>query len=209
MASVDTNVNEPDRADTRRGPGLHFWLAFWAIALTNLAAALDATSLSVALPVRSDLSPTSRNDVNTGLTQHGQAISAAIGGDGNRQTEAFWAGTSYLLACTVVLLLWVSLSDVFGRRPVLMLALVIFAAGSVACAVSQNFTVMIAGRTVQGLGGGGVLGLTTVLVTDLAPLRERARLYALISSIWAVGSTTGPIIGGACAEAGQWRWIFW
>ncbi|VBB84208.1 Putative Protein similar to C3H1.06c of Schizosaccharomyces pombe [Podospora comata] len=187
MASVDTNVNEPDRADTRRGPGLHFWLAFWAIALTNLAAALDATSLSVALP----------------------AISAAIGGDGNRQTEAFWAGTSYLLACTVVLLLWVSLSDVFGRRPVLMLALVIFAAGSVACAVSQNFTVMIAGRTVQGLGGGGVLGLTTVLVTDLAPLRERARLYALISSIWAVGSTTGPIIGGACAEAGQWRWIFW
>lgn len=60
MASVDTNVNEPDRAesaDTRRGPGLQFWLAFWSIALTNLAASLDATSLSVALPVGSNPPP--------------------------------------------------------------------------------------------------------------------------------------------------------
>jgi MFS family permease len=90
-----------------------------------------------------------------------------------------------------------------------MAALAVFAAGSVACAVAGDFAVLIAGRTVQGLGGGGVLGITAVLITDLAPLRQRARLYALISSVWAVGSTTGPIIGGACAQAGQWRWIFW
>ncbi|KAK4247381.1 major facilitator superfamily domain-containing protein [Corynascus novoguineensis] len=125
------------------------------------------------------------------------AISASIGGAHVAQVQVFWAGTSYLLACTAVLLLWAALSDVFGRRLVLMVALIVFAAGSVICAVAN--TVLIAGRTVQGLGGGGVLGLTTVLITDLAPLRERAGLYALISSAWAVGSTTGPIIGGGYA----------
>jgi MFS family permease len=107
------------------------------------------------------------------------------------------------------MLLWVPLSGVFGRRPILVFSLVVFAAGSIACAVAQDFTVMIAGRTIQGLGGGGVLGLTTVLITDLVPLRQRGRFYALVSVVWAIGSTTGPIIGGACAESGQWRWIFW
>jgi MFS family permease len=107
------------------------------------------------------------------------------------------------------MLLWVSLSHVFGRRLILIAALVIFAAGSVACAVARNYTVMIAGRTIQGIGGGGVIGLTTVVITDLVPLRNRARFYALISIIWAVGSTSGPIIGGALSSSGQWRWIFW
>ncbi len=150
-----------------------------------------------------------RNDATKAADRPAQAISASIGDGQVVQAQVFWAGTSYLLACTAVLLLWAALSDIFGRRPVLMAALVVFAAGSVACAVARDFAVLIAGRTVQGLGGGGVLGLTTVLITDLAPLRERARLYALISSVWAVGSTTGPIIGGACAGANQWRWIFW
>jgi MFS family permease len=85
-------------------------------------------------------------------------------------------------------------------------ALAVFGAGSVACAVAESYTVTIAGRVVQGLGGGGVLSLTTVLITGLVPLRDRGKFYALISIVWALGSTTGPIIGGgACAEAGQWR----
>src|SRR5688572_1189053 len=113
MASVDTNVNEPDRAesaDTRRGPGLQFWLAFWSIPPPTLPPPFGPPPLlppppRLPTPPPPFSPPTTRNDVNTGLTQHhGQAISAAIGGDGSGQTEAFWAGTSYLLACTVVLL---------------------------------------------------------------------------------------------------------
>ncbi|RYP26352.1 hypothetical protein DL767_008074 [Monosporascus sp. MG133] len=173
---------QPCRRHSPNDLDFRFWLAFWAIAITNLAAALDATTLSVALP-----------------------ITASIGGG---RTEAFWAGTSCLLACAAVLLFWASLSDAFGRRPMQLLTLAIFAAGSVVCVVAENYTVMIVGRTIQGLGGGGVLGLTTVLITDLVPLRDRDRFYALISVIWALGSTTGPIIGGACAVSGQWRWIF-
>jgi MFS family permease len=107
------------------------------------------------------------------------------------------------------MLIWVTLSDAFGRRPIMLTALLVFAVGAIVCAVSHNWPTMLAGRTIQGLGGGGLIALTTVLITDLVPLRDRARFYALVSVIWALGSATGPIIGGALAQSGSWRWIFW
>ncbi|KAK2882612.1 hypothetical protein FQN49_000184 [Arthroderma sp. PD_2] len=191
-ARVDEKaVDQPEAADgttdhaTPKKPlGYRFWLAFWAIAFTNLAAAYDSTTLSVAIP----------------------AISMDLGGS---SLEAFWAGTSYLLATTILMLIWVTLSDAFGRRSIIIIALVIFAVGAIVCAIAHNWTQMLAGRTVQGIGGGGIIALTTVLVTDMVPLRERAKFFACISGVWAVGSTTGPIIGGALAEAGAWQWIFW
>ncbi|KXT03828.1 hypothetical protein AC578_8920 [Pseudocercospora eumusae] len=164
--------------------GIGFWLAFGAVAITNLAAAFDATTLSIALPV----------------------ISADLGGD---STQAFWAGTAYPLAQAAIMLLWVSLSQCFGRRPVLVITLLIFALGAILAALAQGWTLLLAGRVVQGVGGGGFVGLTTVIITDLVPLRERGQYYALISSVWALGSTAGPILGGALADAGAWRWIFW
>lgn len=104
---------------------------------------------------------------------------------------------------------WATLSHGFGRRPVMLVVLTLFAVGAVVCAVAQNYNIMLLGRTIQGLGGGGIIGLTTVLITDLVPLRSRGKMYSLISMVWAVGSTTGPIIGGALAQSGSWRWIFW
>ncbi|KAL7912637.1 putative MFS transporter [Trichoderma velutinum] len=164
--------------------GRRFWLAFWAIAFSNLAASFDATMLSVALPT----------------------ISSELGGS---STEAFWAGTSYLLASTVLMLIWGTLSDAFGRQMIILAALLVFALGTVLCGVAHSWTIMLAGRTVQGIGGGGIVSLTTMLVTDMAPLRERARLYALIACIWTIGTATGPIIGGGLSKANTWRWIFW
>jgi MFS family permease len=176
-------TSEAESSKPRRGVG--FWLAFGAVLITNLSAALDATTLSVALP----------------------AISNDIGG---KSVEAFWAGTSYPLAQSALMLLWVSLSQCFGRRPVLLLTLAIFGLGAVLAAVAHGYPLLLAGRTVQGIGGGGIVGLTTVIITDLVPLHERGQFYALVSSIWALGSTTGPIIGGALANANNaWRWIFW
>ncbi|KAJ5876224.1 uncharacterized protein N7529_001808 [Penicillium soppii] len=177
-------INTQPPETERKSLGIKFWLAFWAIAFTNLAASFDSTTLSVALPI----------------------IAADLGGS---TTEAFWAGTSYLLACTILMLIWVTLSDAFGRRPIMLTALLVFAVGAIVCAVSHNWPTMLAGRTIQGLGGGGLIALTTVLITDLVPLRDRARFYALVSVIWALGSATGPIIGGALAQSGSWRWIFW
>ncbi len=68
---------------------------------------------------------------------------------------------------------------------------------------------LLAGRTIQGLGGGGIIALTDVLITDLVPLRERGKWLGVLSMTWAVGTVTGPVIGGALAEKIGWRWLFW
>lgn len=104
---------------------------------------------------------------------------------------------------------WAAFSHVFGRRPVLLLALAIFAVGAILCAVSNSFALMLVGRSVQGAGAGGLLALTQVLLTDMVPLRDRGKYLALISIVWAIGSVSGPIIGGAFAQHGAWRWVFW
>ena len=109
----------------------------------------------------------------------------------------------------MTLLLWCSLSDAFGRRPSLFACTAFLTAGSIICARAQNYSVLIAGRTVQGVGGGGISGLTYVVITDLVPLRARPRFVAMLNALTALGSLTGPIIGGACAVTGNWPWIFW
>lgn len=109
----------------------------------------------------------------------------------------------------MVVLPCVSLSDGFGRRSVVLAALVIFLAGSIICALAQDYAVLIAGRTIMGLGGGSLLGLNVVVITDMVPLRDRGKFWAINSIVYAMGTISGPIIGGALATAGQWRWIFW
>ncbi|KAI9784351.1 MAG: hypothetical protein M1839_002412 [Geoglossum umbratile] len=164
--------------------GWRFYAAFAAISIINLAAALDATSLSVALPVIAQ-------------ELHGSAV------------EAFWSGTSFLLASTVFQLDWVAFSHVFHRRPVLLAALAFFTIGAILCAVSKSFTLMLIGRSIQGAGGGGIIALTQVLITDMVPLRARGKFYALVSIVWAIGSVSGPLVGGAFTQDASWRWIFY
>lgn len=152
--------------------------------IINLAAALDATSLSVALPIIAQ-------------KLNGSAI------------EAFWSGTSFLLTSTVLQPIFASFSHIFGRKPILMLSLAFFAAGAVVCALSKNFTHMLVGRSIQGVGGGGIIVLTDIIITDIIPLRERGKWFGFVSIMWAIGSVTGPVIGGAFAEKVSWTWIFW
>lgn len=96
-----------------------------------------------------------------------------------------------------------------GRRPCLFACTAFLAAGSIVCARARTYSVLIAGRTVQGVGGGGILGLTYVVITDLVPLRARPKFVAMLNALTALGSVTGPILGGACAVTGNWPWIFW
>lgn len=123
--------------------------------------------------------------------------------------EAFWAGTSFLLTSMVWQPNFVAFSHLWGRRPLLLSALTLFTVGSIVCAVSKNFTMMLVGRSIQGTGGGGIIALTEILITDMVPLRERGNYFALISIVWAIGSVAGPLVGGALAQAGAWRWIFY
>lgn len=165
-------------------PDWRFYLAFLTLAVLSLVAALDATSLSVGLPM-------------IALRLHGSAI------------EAFWSGTAFLLTSTVFQPGYASLSHIFGRKPLIYVAMTFFASGAIIAALSKNFTSMLIGRSWQGIGAGGIITLTEVVVTDLVPLNERGKWLGFISAVWAIGSVTGPIIGGAFVEDVSWTWIFW
>lgn len=183
-------------------PGWRFYTAFSSLCVVMLAAALDATSLSVALPVRSD---DDIYDLSVDTT-HSQIISQRLE---STAIQAFWAGTSFLLASTVFQPTFASLSHIFGRKPVLLLAVVLFTVGAIVAALAKNVAGLLAGRVIQGIGGGGIISLTEVLITDLVPLRDRGTWFGYQSGVWALGSVLGPIIGGAFAQHISWRWIFW
>ncbi|KAK1690230.1 major facilitator superfamily transporter [Colletotrichum godetiae] len=165
-------------------PSREFLLAFGALCSVALAVAFDATTLSVALPT----------------------MSVALGGTA---LEAFWSGTSFLLASAVLQPTVAGLSSIFGRKALVYVSAAFFAAGSIVGAVANNFHVVIAGRTIQGVGGGGILALTEVIITDLVPLAVRGQWFSLLSVVWSVGTVTGPLIGAGFAQNISWRWIFW
>ena len=85
----------------------------------------------------------------------------------------------------------------------------LFTIGAIVAALAKNFTALLIGRSIQGVGGGGTISIVEVLVTDLVPLRERGKWFGYFSMIWALGTVTGPVIGGAFAQNVSWRWIFW
>ena len=85
-----------------------------------------------------------------------------------------------------------------------MVGLLFFLVGAIIAAVANGFSVLLVGRSLQGIGGGGLIALTEIVVTDLVPLRLRGRWFGVISGMWSLGSVSGPIIGGAFAQNVSW-----
>ena len=85
-----------------------------------------------------------------------------------------------------------------------MIALVFFLVGAIVASVSNSFGPLLVGRSLQGIGGGGLIALTEIVVTDLVPLRLRGQWFGLISGMWSIGSVTGPIVGGAFSQNVTW-----
>jgi EmrB/QacA subfamily drug resistance transporter len=120
-----------------------------------------------------------------------------------------WVVTAYLLTATAATPLYGKLSDIHGRRAMLLVAIAIFVLASVLCALAPNMSVLVIGRALQGLGGGGLLSLAQVIVGDVVLPLERGRYQGYISVVFAVASVGGPVIGGFFAEHLHWSLIFW
>jgi EmrB/QacA subfamily drug resistance transporter len=120
-----------------------------------------------------------------------------------------WIVSVYLLTGTAVTPLYGKFSDIHGRRPALSLALGVFLVGSVICALAPSMPIIIFGRAVQGLGGGGLVALAQTVIADIVPPRERSRYVVYISTVWATSSVAGPILGGFFAQHLSWSLIFW
>jgi MFS family permease len=113
-------------------------------------------------------------------------------------------GTSTALTSTVFQPCCASISDVLGRRYALTLSAAFLAFGSCLAAVSPNYASIIAARSLQGIGAGGISAITDVIVTDIVPLRSRGKYFAFISVPWAIGTAIGPIISGVLAKDNLW-----
>ncbi|MFG2620578.1 MFS transporter [Streptomyces sp. NPDC048507] len=119
-----------------------------------------------------------------------------------------WLFSGYLLAVTVTLPVYGKLNDTLGRKPVLLFGTALFLLGSVLCASAWNMAALIAFRIVQGLGGGALQSTVQTLAADLYPLRDRPRIQARMTTVWASSSLLGPALGGLLTTYAGWRWTF-
>lgn len=111
-----------------------------------------------------------------------------------------WIGSAYVLGSTASTPSWGKVSDIWGRKLMLLLAILIFADGSLMCAIGTNFTVFLAGRSVQGIGAAGLLTLVNIAISDLFSMRDRSLYFGLTSIVWALASGVGPVLGGVFSQ---------
>jgi EmrB/QacA subfamily drug resistance transporter len=154
-----------------------------SLMLTMFLAALDQTIVATALPT--------------------------IGRQFHDVTSLSWVITAYLLASTAVAPVFGTLSDIYGRRAMIIAALSLFIVGSILCAVAPNMPVLILARGLQGLGGGGIMPIVQTVISDVVTARERGQYQAYFSGVWMAAGIGGPILGGVFAEHLHWSMIFW
>ncbi|KAI8889670.1 MFS general substrate transporter [Backusella circina FSU 941] len=130
-----------------------------------------------------------------------------IASDLGAANEIGWIGSSYLLTMTFCQPLYGRLSDIFGRREIFTIVNIIFLIGSILCGISQNVTMLIVCRAMQGVGGGGIIALLMILVADITPIDKRVIYQSLIALMYGISVVVGPLLGGLITEYTSWSII--
>ncbi|GKZ22396.1 hypothetical protein AbraIFM66951_011564 [Aspergillus brasiliensis] len=175
---------EQSPPETKSKKPLSFHLAFLGLLFMVFIVSLDTTTLAVAIPI----------------------IARDLGGT---TLESFWASTCFMLAVSVVQPLYLSSSDVLGRKTPLYTAYFLFVVGSLVFALAPNMATVIVGRTIQGLGGSGLDVLNEIITADMTTMKERPTYLGLLAIPMAGGALLGPIVGSLFTQYVTWRWIGW
>jgi EmrB/QacA subfamily drug resistance transporter len=120
-----------------------------------------------------------------------------------------WVISAYLVTSTATTPIYGRLSDLYGRRLVLLASIVIFVLASALCALANTMPLLIAARALQGIGGGGLRSITQVVIADIIPPRNRGKYQGYMSTTFLISTTLGPVLGGFFAEHLSWQWAFW
>lgn len=175
------DVAEPDAGATLEGAARN--VAFALIAGGMLLAALDSTIVSTALPT--------------------------IVGDLGGASHLSWVITAYMLTQTVATALGGKLGDIFGRKTLFLVSIVIFVAASALAGASGSMAWLVGSRAIQGLGGGGLTVTATAMIADIIPLRDRGKYQGAMGAVFGVTTVLGPFLGGLFTDHLSWRWVFY
>lgn len=170
-------------ADKKTNTKANRSLVLAAVILAMFMAAIEATIVATAIP----------------------SIVADLGGF----SLFSWVFSIYLLMQAITIPIYGKLADLYGRKPIFCIGVIVFLIGSILCGLAQTMPILIVSRLIQGIGAGAVQPIATTIIGDIYTMEERAKIQGYLASVWGISSIIGPTVGGLIVTYTHWSWIFW